>query len=84
MRQNPRTKPARRDVESVHTTRWSPNRTVFDTLSERLRKTLGNLTGRGRISEAAKVLGIQRTNLYRKIRVLHVERGRKEPTSITP
>jgi signal recognition particle subunit SRP54 len=27
-------------------------RTVFDTLSERLRKTLGNLTGRGRISEA--------------------------------
>jgi len=25
---------------------------VFDTLSERLRKTLGNLTGRGRISEA--------------------------------
>ena len=27
-------------------------RTVFDTLSERLRKTLGTLTGRGRISEA--------------------------------
>jgi len=25
---------------------------MFDTLSERLRKTLGNLTGRGRISEA--------------------------------
>jgi two-component system nitrogen regulation response regulator NtrX len=32
---------------------------------------------RGRISEAAKVLGIQRTNLYRKIRVLHVGRGKK-------
>ena len=27
-------------------------RTMFDTLSERLRKTLGSLTGRGRISEA--------------------------------
>ena len=25
---------------------------MFDTLSDRLRKTLGNLTGRGRISEA--------------------------------
>jgi signal recognition particle subunit SRP54 len=25
---------------------------MFDTLSERLRTTLGNLTGRGRISEA--------------------------------
>ena len=25
---------------------------MFDTLSERLRKTLGTLTGRGRISEA--------------------------------
>jgi signal recognition particle subunit SRP54 len=30
----------------------SPDPTVFDTLSERLRATLGNLTGRGRISEA--------------------------------
>ena len=30
----------------------SPARTVFDTLSERLRKTLADLTGRGRISEA--------------------------------
>ena len=31
---------------------------------------------RGRISEAAKVLGMQRTNLYRKMRSLHVARGR--------
>src|SRR4051795_12705164 len=30
----------------------SPAGTMFDTLSERLRKTLANLTGRGRISEA--------------------------------
>jgi signal recognition particle subunit SRP54 len=30
----------------------SPDGTVFDTLSERLRATLGTLTGRGRISEA--------------------------------
>ena len=30
----------------------SPDRTVFDTLSDRLRATLGTLTGRGRISEA--------------------------------
>src|SRR6476659_5378598 len=30
----------------------SPRAPMFDTLSERLRKTLGNLTGRGRISEA--------------------------------
>src|SRR5512144_68687 len=29
-----------------------PRGPMFDTLSERLRKTLGNLTGRGRISEA--------------------------------
>jgi two-component system nitrogen regulation response regulator NtrX len=29
---------------------------------------------RGRISEAAKALGIQRTNLYRKIRVLQLDR----------
>jgi DNA-binding NtrC family response regulator len=31
----------------------------------------------GRISEAAKALGIQRTNLYRKIRSLRVNRGRR-------
>ena len=29
---------------------------------------------RGRISEAAKALGIQRTNLYRKIRALQLDR----------
>jgi DNA-binding NtrC family response regulator len=32
---------------------------------------------RGRISDAAKALGIQRTNLYRKIRTLRVDRHRK-------
>ena len=37
---------------------------------------------RGRISEAAKALGIQRTNLYRKIRVLHVGRGKKDASPI--
>jgi signal recognition particle subunit SRP54 len=31
---------------------WSPDQSMFDTLSERLRKTLGDLTGRGRVSEA--------------------------------
>jgi two-component system, NtrC family, nitrogen regulation response regulator NtrX len=31
----------------------------------------------GRISEAAKALGIQRTNLYRKMRSLRVNRGRR-------
>ncbi len=31
---------------------------------------------RGRISEAAKALGIQRTNLYRKMRTLKVRQGR--------
>jgi two-component system nitrogen regulation response regulator NtrX len=31
---------------------------------------------RGRISDAAKALGIQRTNLYRKMRALRVNRGR--------
>jgi DNA-binding NtrC family response regulator len=31
----------------------------------------------GRISDAAKALGIQRTNLYRKLRSLRVGRGRK-------
>ena len=34
------------------TNHGSPDPAVFDTLSERLRATLGNLTGRGRISEA--------------------------------
>jgi len=33
---------------------------------------------RGRISEAAKALGIQRTNLYRKMRTLRVARGRHD------
>jgi two-component system nitrogen regulation response regulator NtrX len=33
---------------------------------------------RGRISEAAKALGIQRTNLYRKMRSLRVSRGRRD------
>jgi signal recognition particle subunit SRP54 len=37
---------------AVHHLHWSPDRAVFDTLSERLRATLDNLTGRGRISEA--------------------------------
>jgi two-component system nitrogen regulation response regulator NtrX len=32
---------------------------------------------RGRISEAAKALGIQRTNLYRKIRSLHLNRDKR-------
>jgi len=32
---------------------------------------------RGRISDAAKALGIQRTNLYRKLRSLRVSRGRR-------
>jgi DNA-binding NtrC family response regulator len=32
---------------------------------------------RGRISEAAKALGIQRTNLYRKMRALRVHRDRR-------
>jgi two-component system nitrogen regulation response regulator NtrX len=31
----------------------------------------------GRISDAAKALGIQRTNLYRKLRSLRVSRGRR-------
>jgi DNA-binding NtrC family response regulator len=34
----------------------------------------------GRISEAAKVLGIQRTNLYRKMRILKVPRDDKRST----
>jgi two-component system, NtrC family, nitrogen regulation response regulator NtrX len=33
---------------------------------------------RGRISDAAKALGIQRTNLYRKMRSLRVSRGRRD------
>ena len=41
-----------RRLASRSSTPRSPTRTVFDSLSERLRKTLGNLTGRGRISEA--------------------------------
>jgi DNA-binding NtrC family response regulator len=32
----------------------------------------------GRIAEAARVLGIQRTNLYRKMRHLNVQRGRTQ------
>jgi DNA-binding NtrC family response regulator len=32
-----------------------------------------------RISEAAKALGIQRTNLYRKMRTLRLTRGRRRP-----
>jgi Nif-specific regulatory protein len=32
----------------------------------------------GRIAEAARVLGIQRTNLYRKMRHLNVKRGRTQ------
>jgi DNA-binding NtrC family response regulator len=30
---------------------------------------------RGRMSEAARALGLQRTNLYRKVRQLSVQRG---------
>ncbi|MGE0446186.1 MAG: sigma-54-dependent transcriptional regulator [Vicinamibacterales bacterium] len=35
----------------------------------------------GRMAEAAKTLGIQRTNLYRKVRQLAVRRGRTGPDS---
>jgi two-component system nitrogen regulation response regulator GlnG len=35
----------------------------------------------GRMSDAARALGIQRTNLYRKIRSLKLPRGRKRSTS---
>jgi DNA-binding NtrC family response regulator len=38
---------------------------------------------RGRISDAARVLGIQRTNLYRKMRSLHVGRVRKDASPLT-
>ena len=52
VRQNSRTtRPGRAPIRTI-TIRRSPTRTMFDTLSERLRKTLGSLTGRGRISEA--------------------------------
>jgi two-component system nitrogen regulation response regulator NtrX len=34
----------------------------------------------GRISDAAKALGIQRTNLYRKMRSLRVGQGRRNPS----
>ena len=37
---------------------------------------------RGRISEAARALGIQRTNLYRKMRELHVGRIKRETSPI--
>ena len=54
VRQNPRT--TRLAATRSPTDRPPPHgvltRTMFDTLSERLRKTLGSLTGRGRISEA--------------------------------
>ena len=50
VRQNSRTTGRRRPV-GPHPGR-SPTRTVFDSLSDRLRKTLADLTGRGRVSEA--------------------------------
>jgi DNA-binding NtrC family response regulator len=37
---------------------------------------------RGRVSEAAQVLGIQRTNLYRKMRELHVGRIKSDTSPI--
>jgi hypothetical protein len=55
VRQNPRTTGpalATATTRPALTNHGSPDRAVFDTLSERLRATLGNLTGRGRISEA--------------------------------
>ena len=55
MRQNPRTTrtaSATAAIRPALTNHGSPDRAVFDTLSERLRATLGTLTGRGRISEA--------------------------------
>jgi two-component system nitrogen regulation response regulator NtrX len=36
---------------------------------------------RGRMAEAAKVLGLQRTNLYRKVRQLSVKRGASQERS---
>ena len=38
---------------------------------------------RGRIPDAARTLGIQRTNLYRKMRSLHVGRIKKDTTPIS-
>src|SRR5207247_2483217 len=54
VRQNPRTtrKPPPPRVGPGPPLRRSPTSTVFDSLSERLRKTLSELTGRGRVSEA--------------------------------
>ena len=53
VRQNPRTtRPASRSRRPSRSITEESDGTMFDTLSERLRKTLGNLTGRGRISEA--------------------------------
>ena len=37
---------------------------------------------RGRISAAARTLGIQRTNLYRKMRLLRVDRTKNDTTLI--
>ena len=37
---------------------------------------------RGRVREAARVLGIQRTNLYRKMRELHVDRIKNDTSPI--
>lgn len=37
---------------------------------------------RGRISDAAKALGIQRTNLYRKMRVLQLNRSKRDAVTI--
>ncbi len=48
-RQNPR---ATRTARSPPAEPQGASPSMFDTLSERLRRTLGNLTGRGRISEA--------------------------------
>ena len=50
-----RAPPGRRRIRATTSgpsPRRSPIPTVFDTLSERLRKTLADLTGRGRVSEA--------------------------------
>jgi signal recognition particle subunit SRP54 len=54
VRQNPRTtrSTARSASPNRFSPSWSHTRTVFDSLSDRLRKTLADLTGRGRVSEA--------------------------------
>src|SRR5574340_1217613 len=49
MRQNPRTRPA--PVRAAGPT-GATSHLMFDALSERLRHTLGGLTGRGRVSES--------------------------------